>query len=420
VPLMEVLGWSLLHSIWQGALVAAALWGLLRVVRPTAPHLRYILSLLAMVVLLALPVVNYWQAVRVWEGHRVWLVHTATTVLRDRLAVDGFTTADEVTSEVRRRHDREWLPSSGLTARVAEAGRGPVRGLAWLWIGATLLGVLRLRRELARAERLSTGGAPEERWRDACRRITERMSLDRRIRVRVSDRMDVPALVGWRWPVILVPRSALELPTSEMEAVLAHELSHVCRQDYLANVLQTAAEALLALSPPAWWVSARIREERECSCDRSAIRLVEGGAPQYLRTLLSLESRRPSVTGALALTGGPLLRRIRRIHAGAADGRRIEWRSAAAMALVVLATAATAPDHGPPLAPRVSVAGLMLQDLDGMRLVVQRAAGPDDGIEASDCPDATTTPTVERVAATDPDTRTLSLTSSGPDASPEV
>jgi beta-lactamase regulating signal transducer with metallopeptidase domain len=213
--------------------------------------------------------------------------------------------------------------------------------------------------------------------------------VDRPVRVRATDRVDVPALVGWRWPVILVP--AGDPPDAEsMDAVLAHEIAHVRRHDYLANLLQTVADALLFYSPAAWWISAQIREERECACDVTAVRAIDGGLARYVRTLLSLETRRAPLAGAAALNGGSLVRRVRRLHRRERDGRAIDWPRAAALVLVAATLGSAAPERADPvpLAARVGATSLMLQDLDGMRVVVQAVHFPVPGptLQPEDCP----------------------------------
>lgn len=98
-----------------------------------------------------------------------------------------------------------------------------------------------------------------------------------------------------------------------MEAVLAHELAHVRRHDYVVNLLQRVAEAVLFYHPAIWWISARVHEEREHCCDDLAIEIC-GDRDSYATALAELESRRTAapVLG-LAATDGQLLKRIRRI-----------------------------------------------------------------------------------------------------------
>lgn len=375
-PLTEVLGWALLHSIWQGALVALLVWGALRAFRRTAPRVRYGVGLVGLCALLALPAVTYHQTVELWTGQRAWLVDTADRILRADLAERGRASVDDVKAELRRRHAAAWPADRGLMGRLAEEGRDLAVSLAWVWMGGVVVLFGRLGVQWRRARRLAGAGEADERWRALSWRIASRMAVSSPVRIRVSDRVDVPALIGWRWPVILVPPEARALPDDVVEAILAHELAHVRRHDYLVTVLQAIADTLLFYNPAAWWISARVREERECCCDQSAIPVVDGGASRYLRALVSLETRRPAATGALALTGGPLLRRIRRVHEWARDRRRVSWADATALVLVVSAAFAFVPPERATLAARVSATSLALRDLDGLRLVAWSVGPP--------------------------------------------
>ncbi len=137
------------------------------------------------------------------------------------------------------------------------------------------------------------------------------------MRVLESVVVQVPAVVGWLRPVLLLPASALAgLTPTQLEAVIAHELAHIRRHDYLVNGLQTAVETLLFYHPAVWWVSTRIRQKREHCCDDVAIALC-GDPVEYGRALADLDELRPP-DGALvvAASGGSLTARIRRLVDG--------------------------------------------------------------------------------------------------------
>jgi beta-lactamase regulating signal transducer with metallopeptidase domain len=124
----------------------------------------------------------------------------------------------------------------------------------------------------------------------------------------------VPTVVGWLRPVILMPVGALAgLPAEQVEALLLHELAHIRRADYLVNLLQSAAEALLFYHPAVWWISGHIRAEREACCDDMAV-AVTGDVLAYAQTLANLEaSRTVPMRAALAANGGSLANRIARL-----------------------------------------------------------------------------------------------------------
>ena len=109
------------------------------------------------------------------------------------------------------------------------------------------------------------------------------------------------------------PATLLGLTTQQLEAVLAHELAHIRRYDYLVNLLQMAVETLLFYHPAVWWTSSRIRHERELCCDDLAVASC-GDALCYARALTRLERLRIATPAmALGSTGGPLAYRIQRL-----------------------------------------------------------------------------------------------------------
>ena len=121
--------------------------------------------------------------------------------------------------------------------------------------------------------------------------MARRLELQRRFAVLESAAVSVPTLVGWVRPVVLLPASALAglSPQCSCEAVLAHELAHVRRHDYLVNLLQSVVETLLFYHPAVWWVSAEVRAEREHCCDDLAVEVC-GDRLVYVSALAELTS----------------------------------------------------------------------------------------------------------------------------------
>ena len=169
------------------------------------------------------------------------------------------------------------------------------------------------------------------------RRLMRRLHIVRAVRFLESRIVDVPTVIGWLRPVVLLPVSTLAgLTPRQVEAILAHELAHIRRHDYLVNLLQTVVETLLFYHPAVWWLSHRIRVERENCCDDLAVSLC-GDPVAYAAALAELEGLRASSGElAMAVSGGSLLQRIKRVlgapsHAGRAPG----WLAAGVALLVV-------------------------------------------------------------------------------------
>jgi hypothetical protein len=157
----------------------------------------------------------------------------------------------------------------------------------------------------------STAGV--EAVEEALEGLCHRLRVSRPVRLVESALVEVPSVVGWLRPVILFPASALtQLHPLQIEVILAHELAHVRRLDYLVNLLQDAVETLLFYHPGVWWVSHRMRVEREHCCDDLAVAAC-GNVLGYARALADLEGLRGEPRLALAASGGSLLERIARL-----------------------------------------------------------------------------------------------------------
>jgi hypothetical protein len=211
--------------------------------------------------------------------------------------------------------------------------------------------------------------------------LIERMAIRQAVRFTQSALVAAPSVVGHLRPIVLLPASAITgLTCAQLEMILAHELAHVRRHDYLVNAAQTIVESLLFFHPGVWWVSAQVRRERENCCDDIAV-AVCGDRATYARALFSLETLcGKSVAPSVAATGGSLVTRIRRLIATPANTEVTMRRSAAWLGglLVVLAMSALVGD----LTYQVAVAeNLSVVD----RAVVDRAA-EDREADATDMP----------------------------------
>ena len=208
------------------------------------------------------------------------------------------------------------------------------------WLAGVCLLSLRLARGWVVARRVAERGCEPAapRWQATLARLRRELGVSRPVRLAASVLAEVPSVVGWLRPVVVVPVSAFAgMTTWQMEAVLAHELAHIRRHDYLVNLLQSAVETLLFYHPATWWVSKQVREERERCCDDVAVALC-GDAAGYVRALAELEAMRAAPALALSATGGSLLGRARRLIAPP-QTRRSSGTLAGAVALVLVACA---------------------------------------------------------------------------------
>jgi beta-lactamase regulating signal transducer with metallopeptidase domain len=139
--------------------------------------------------------------------------------------------------------------------------------------------------------------------------------------------LDSPVVVGWLRPVVLLPFSVISgFSTEQLSAILAHELAHIRRHDFMVNILQRGGRVDTVLSPAVWWLSKRIRAEREHCCDDIAIQLC-GSRKVYAEALIEMErARQPRPILAVAAADGAVLERFRRVLGNEHVGYRLAIR----------------------------------------------------------------------------------------------
>lgn len=319
-------GWTLLHSLWQFAAIAILLGVATRVVAMGRCQVRYVLTCAALLLMIA-----------AMAGTFVWQINAPIlTATSQELQADGTEQSDvssvslESAAAVAAKNilgpiSAATTPIHNETPAVEAAPlRARIETLLAPWIGHVvalwMLGVsllsLRLCVNWRAVRRLRSSGSEiaEPTWTRTLARIETRLKVMRPVALLQSSAAAVPMVIGWLKPVVLVPMELVTgLTTAEIEAILAHELAHIRRHDYLVNLLQNVAETLLFYHPAVWWVSRRIRQEREFCCDDIAAELCDGTAA-YARALATVETMR-SLPPALsvAANGGSLLERIRRL-----------------------------------------------------------------------------------------------------------
>jgi beta-lactamase regulating signal transducer with metallopeptidase domain len=333
-PLAEAIAWSLLHLLWQGALVAGILGAALALLSHQSARTRYGVACGALVTLLILPVAT---AIRIYEPTTAALERTVAPIdstQGSNLESTDQPIATEVQSEVA--PTPLWIEFEQL---LLASTRRHLPAVLLVWLTGVLFLSLRLLAGLRRANELATQdrtpASPE--WQRVMARLCARMNLRRAITLIDSATVEVPTVIGWLRPVILLPLAALAgLSAQQVEMVLAHELAHIRRHDFLVNLLQAVVETLLFYHPAAWWISRQIRIERENCCDDLAVALC-GEPLVYARALTQLEQARMNATVAVAATGGSLLSRVRRLAFGNGSHSTSRWTAGVALGAVLIA-----------------------------------------------------------------------------------
>lgn len=286
----EAIGWALIHSIWQCAVAALLLRSTLFASRDAA--------------------VRYWAACAALLA--AFGAFAATCLLCYR---------DPVWAVPERAFTLDPALIQGLDPGLAD----PVRHDTPPWIvplWALGVSIVQLRNLVAwiaiRRMRGRSSCETSAEWRIRLTELATRMRVLRPVRMLESGVAQVPSVIGWLRPVILLPAGLLaSLPAAHVEAILLHELAHIRRADWLVNLVQTLIEGLLFHHPAIWWISAVIRQEREHCCDDLAVAASGRRAHEYASALAALEESRWGMenreAAVLTATGGTLMRRIHRL-----------------------------------------------------------------------------------------------------------
>ncbi len=347
---VQRLGWALLHFVWQGAVVAGLLAVLLSALRRRSANARYLVACAGLAAMASLPVATMgWVSVEPVSLE----AGDEQSGLQRTVPIPLPPTESIVTTAAPHRAVTQAPPDPGLTAIMAgwraRASALCQDHLPWIVL-AWFVGVLGLSiwhlagwAQVQRMRRRVTGSVAEG-LRGTLDELAGRLGVRQKVRLVSSGLARVPMAIGWLRPAILLPASALTgLTPAQLESILAHELAHIRRYDYLVNLIQALIETVLFYHPAVWWVSRRIRVEREYCCDDLAVS-VSDGVVTYARALAALERLRAVPTRmAAAASGGSLLARIRRVAGMAPVGssQAPRWWAGACPIAVLLVVAIT-------------------------------------------------------------------------------
>jgi beta-lactamase regulating signal transducer with metallopeptidase domain len=307
--LVMTLGWTLIHFIWQGVLIAIMLAGIQAVLSRHSANARYAAACIAMLVMLAAPLATM-ITISLSKSEETSVSSQPVFAARSELQT--------------RANDTARISGGTLT------GASTVSALPWLpnrteslmgwmilvWLSGVIFFALRLTGGWFYIRSLPIQGTRplNEPWQEALHRLCGQLGMRRTIRLLESTVVKAPMAIGWLRPAILLPVEALTgLTQGQVEAIIAHELAHIRRHDYIVNLLQVVIETFFFYHPAVWWVSRRIRHERENYCDDVAVALC-GNVLTYARALMEMEQLRLDKQRlAVAANGESLMSRIQRI-----------------------------------------------------------------------------------------------------------
>ena len=291
--LFHALGWTLVHSIWQLLLVAGVLWLALKLARKASPALTYGMAVAALLLSFLATFATFLY---------LWTRPEGILILP----------GDQVNSSP----SMDW---EGFLAQVIFWTEQNLSLVVNFWFFGAILFLFRLFAQLTEVRNLRKNSHSFENLeiQTLTDRLVTSLGIRRKIEIRTTERAHSPVTFGVLTPVILLPAALIfQISPAHLEAVIAHELAHVKRNDYLSNLLLSTLEVLFFFHPCYWWMSQTVKELRESAADELALKagISSTDLANALAEVLQFASQHsPELSLAAGKKRNPTLLRIKRM-----------------------------------------------------------------------------------------------------------
>lgn len=305
------LGWMVLHSLWQGMLIALITGVVLIALRHHSAKVRYLAANFGLFAVVLAAGFTFYIYTQTSSANSADLVGASIEVpvpnqLVNTALLEQLEGLENLDAQLAEELATELAPPDQAFAPALPGEEGSL-GFNWqsiqayfnqnlplivgLWILGVAIFLLRMLSSISYVYYLKgrMNFPADEYWLDLLDDMIRKIGLDKTVTLVESALVRTPQVVGYLKPVILFPLGMINrLPAAEVEAILAHELSHILRHDHLLNILQSVVETLFYFHPGVWWISAQIRTERESASDEMAIQLT-GDALTYAQALVTVQ-----------------------------------------------------------------------------------------------------------------------------------
>ncbi len=289
--IVNALGWTIFHSLWQGFIIGIILFLIFRLRRNIPPQLKYLLGIFALVAILASSLLTFFIEYHPASSLAETTQFSSTTVPYLAGLYDTANGSATISQNLLLWQQR-LIKSFDIVSIIWLIG---VFLLSVRLAGGMLVinGIRRQQVSLLHAE-----------WELRFHLLADKTGVRRSITFLQSQRITVPTVIGVLRPVIIIPAMIISgLPADQLETIIVHELAHIRRHDFLINILQSTMEALFFYHPVVWIISENVRQEREKCCDDFAVRVC-GKISLYARALAGLsEMQISSPIPSVAITG---------------------------------------------------------------------------------------------------------------------
>jgi len=328
--LIRAIGWTIFHSLWQGGAIAILLGGILLIPSTKSARLRYNLSLIALFLMFCISVITF---IKVYEWDT-----------QNKFEKAVMTPASSETSQAAQEYSSLSANTNPDLIYMLKSNFEKYLPLVvTVWLFGFIIFSFRFVGGVFYVQRLKSVGIKplDDFWSYVLKDISTKIELKKFVQIFESTKVKVPVAIGYMKPIILLPLGMIAgLPQDQVEAIIAHELAHIKRNDFLINLLQTFVETILFYHPAVWWISSIIKNERESCCDDLTLKVC-GGSLTYFKALINLQQICSKESEfALAAIGrkNQLFRRINRMNSN--NGNTSYGGKFAAFAVLLIMIAA--------------------------------------------------------------------------------
>ena len=296
--LSHAIGWTLIHSVWQASVIGGIIWLIFRFISKDNARIRYALSGLGLILICAASAITFCR----------YIPSNISTTLHDFTALPG-------TSGIIP-HEESFFAKLWMQIQIQLENSFPYLVQIWM-IGMLFLSInlilkyihtLKLKKHLTYPLRSN--------YKSIADKLVKKYNLKQNILFKESGLLEIPSVIGYFKPIVLIPVSMLSgIPENQLEIIIAHELAHIRRHDYLLQFIQGIIELIFFYHPVVWWLSSVVNAEREHICDDLAVKVC-GESLTLIKALNNMEAiRKKQYELVLGFSGkkGKVLNRIKRI-----------------------------------------------------------------------------------------------------------
>ncbi|MHB8905840.1 MAG: M56 family metallopeptidase [Melioribacteraceae bacterium] len=303
---IKAIGWTIFHSLWQGAVISILLAGVLLMTGKKSAQLRYNLTVTALFFMFGISVITFAQVYSSNTTRNSETVETASV--------------STINSNVSEQIDTATFNSeNNFTGLLKSYFAQHLPLIVTIWFFGFLVFSFRFVGGVLYVQRLRHNGINpvDDSWFYKLKELSGKFGLKKLVSLSESTKVKAPITIGYLKPLILLPIGMISgLPQEQVEAIIIHELAHIKRYDFLINLFQTFIETIFFYHPAVWWISSTIKNERENCCDDLTLKLC-GGSLIYFKALYNLQQICSDENKiALAAIGkkNQLFRRINRMN----------------------------------------------------------------------------------------------------------